>query len=226
MRKDRIEEKAYKMALELYYSEGGFHGTGIDADDVPVLRPQVSRLKREDEPWEPNSAFYGNKPVGSPGKRSFVDYSEETGDYEYDAMNSHLQDVMDRVEELGGRLRMARQRGNFQEEHRLVQERNDLLKEQSAIIAKMRVNDLGRAQREMNDGMMYNDVDSFSEYVSAIEENDRRIADLEAKFLEFAEGKKELKSPGGDFAADPGQTYDKADDGEDDEEDEEELGED
>ena len=63
MRKDRIEEKAYQMALELYYSEGGFHGTGVDADDVPVLRPQVSRLKREDAAWEPNSAFYGGKPV-------------------------------------------------------------------------------------------------------------------------------------------------------------------
>lgn len=223
MRKDRIEEKAYRMALELYYSEGGFHGSGIDAEDVPVLRPEVSRLKRQDEPWEPNSAFYGNKPVGSPGKRSFADFTEESGGPEFDAMHQELHDVMERINEVGGRLRAARQRGNFAEEHRLVQERNDLLKLKSAIDARMAVNDLGRQQREQNDEMMYGNHDgmSFSEYASAIEENDRMIAELEAEFLAFAEGKN-LKSPGGDFAADPGQTYDKADEEEEDEEDEEE----
>ena len=47
MRKDSIAPGAYQKALELYqFSEKGFHGTGVDADDVPVLAPQVSKLKK------------------------------------------------------------------------------------------------------------------------------------------------------------------------------------
>ena len=185
MRKDRIEEKAYQMALELYYSEGGFHGTGIDADDVPVLRPRVSRLKREDEAWEPESAFYGNKPVGSPGRRSFVDYGEEQGTDEYNAMEAELERMMSVQEDLSGQLRRARQLGNFAEEHRIVQARNDVMKAISALEARMAVNDLGRQQREMNNGLMYDsqnhqdEANPFPSYVEAIEENNRLIEELE-----------------------------------------------
>ena len=232
MRKDRIEEKAYQKALELYYSEGGFHGTGIDADDVPVLRPQVSRLKREDAAWEPNSAFYGGKPVGATGKRSFVDYGEERGTGEYNAMEAELERLMGVQEQLSGSLRAARQRGNFAEEHRIVQERNDVMKAISALEARMAVNDLGRQQRDMNDGMMYDSQDAqdeenpFPSYAEAIEANNRKIAELEAAYFAYAE--KMVKGATADSAADPGQNYAPADDEEDDEEeddeDEEELG--
>ena len=50
MRTDKIDDAALKQAYDLYqFSERGFHGTGVDADDVPVLAPQVSKLKKEDE---------------------------------------------------------------------------------------------------------------------------------------------------------------------------------
>lgn len=230
MRTDRIAEGAYQKALEMFqYSERGFHGTGIDAEDVPVLKPQVSRLKREDEPWEPNSAFYGNKPRGA-GAPAF-NFSEETGTREYNILSEDLDRLMEEQEELGGRLRMARKMGNFQLEHQLVNARNDLMKRISAVEAQMMANDLGRYQRDMNDGMMYDSQNSqdlanpFRDYVEAIDENDAKIARLEAALIAFAEGK-QIKSTGGDSAADPGQSYDGADDEEDDEEeDEDEIGE-
>jgi hypothetical protein len=59
--------------------------------------------------------------------------------------------------------------------------------------------------------------ENFSEFVSMINTNDRKIAELEAALLSFAEGKN-LKSTGGDDSADPGQSYSPEDDEEDDEE--------
>ena len=180
MRKDSIADAALKQAYELYqFSERGFHGTGIDAEDVPAIAPQVSKLKRQDEPWQPNSAFYGNQPRGS-GPPTF-NYGEEQGTGEYNAMEGELTRLMDEQERLSGQLRRARQVGNFQEEHRIVQARNDIMKAITAVSAKMTVLDNGRAQREMNDGLMYDaqntqDLDNpflgFSEYVSKIEANE------------------------------------------------------
>jgi hypothetical protein len=231
MRKDAIADAALKQAYQMYeFSERGFHGTGIDADDVPVLAPQVSKLKKEDEPWEPNSAFYGNKPVGG-GPASF-NYGEEQGTGEFNAMESELTKLMSVQENLSGRLRRARQLGNFQEEHRIVKERNDVMKAISAVEAKMMVLDNGRFRRGMNDGLMYesqnhqdesnpfeseDEEENFSEFVSMIDNNDREIARLEAALLSYAEGKN-LKSTGGDAAADPGQSYSPGDDEEDEEE--------
>ena len=219
MRKDAIADAALKQAYQMYeFSERGFHGTGVDAEDVPVLAPQVSKLKKEDEPWEPNSAFYGNKPVGG-GPASF-NYGEEQGTGEFNAMESELTKLMSAQENLSGRLRRARQLGNFQEEHRIVKERNDVMKAISAVEAQMMVLDNGRFRRGMNDGMMYesqnhqDEANPFNEFVEAIDENDQKISRLEAMLQEFAEGKK-LKSAGGDDAADPGQSYSPGDDEED-----------
>jgi hypothetical protein len=223
MRKDSIAEGAYKKALELYsYSESNFHKSGIDAEDVPVLAPQVSKLKREDEPWQPESAFYGNKPRGS-GPPSF-NYTEETGTPEYNRHDEELGRLMEMADNLGGRLRMARQRGNFQEEQRIVQERNDVMKAISAVRAKLMVNDLGRHQRDMNDGMMYHSQNQqdFAEFAEAIDASDAKISRLEQMLESFAEGRK-MKSPGGDSAADPGQSNSVADGEEDDEEEDEDM---
>jgi hypothetical protein len=227
MRKDSIADAALKQAYELYsYSERGFHGTGVDAEDVPVLSPQVSKLKKEDEPWQPHSAFYGNQPRGS-GPPTF-NYGEEQGTGEYNSMEGELTRLMEVQESLNGRLRRARQLGNFQEEHRIVKERNQVLKAISAVEAKMMVNDMGRYQRGMNDGMMYesqnhqDEANPFRDYAEAINENDEKIARLEEAILRFAE----LKSAGGDAGADPGQSNSLEDEEDsDDEEDEEELGE-
>ena len=232
MRKDRIDDAALKQAYDLYqFSERGFHGTGVDAEDVPVLAPQVSKLKKEDAPWNPDSAFYGNKPRGS-GPPTF-NYGEEQGTGEYNRLSETLSMIEGQLEKLGGDLRRARQLGQFKMEHVIVDERNDLLKQKSAIEAQMMVLDNGRYSRQMNDAMMYgsqaeddddkNEAQEFAEFVSAIDENDQKIARLEAALLEFAEGKN-LKSAGGDSAADPGQSYSPEDDEEDDEdEDDEEV---
>jgi hypothetical protein len=225
MRKDSIADAALKQAYELYqYSERGFHGTGIDADDVPVLAPQVSKLKKEDAPWQPETAFYGNKPKGS-GAPTF-NYGEEQGTGEYNAMQERLTELMGIQEDLSGRLRRARQMGHFQEEHRIVDERNQIMKAISSIEAKMMVNDQGRYQRGMNDGLMYesqnhqDEANPFRDYVEAIDENDQKIARLEEALLRFAE----MQSAGGDSGADPGQSYSPEDEEDsDDEEDEEEL---
>jgi hypothetical protein len=224
MRKDSIAPGAYQKALEMYqFSEKGFHGSGVDADDVPVLAPQVSKLKKEDEPWQPNSAFYGNQPRGS-GPSAF-NYGEEQGTGEYNSMQGQLTKLMDMQENLSGQLRRARQLGNFKEEHRIVQERNNVLKAISAIEAKMMVNDNGRFRRDMNDGMMYEsqnhqeEENPFRDFVEAIDENDQKIAALEAAMLEFSESKN-LRSAGGDDSADPGQSYSPEDDEEDDEDEE------
>ena len=219
MRKDFIAPGALEKAYQLFeFSERGFHGTGSDADDVPVLAPEVSKLKKSDPEWQPESAFYGNKPRGS--GPTVLSYTEETGTPEYNSLDNQLAILMDSSENLGGRLRRARQLGNFQEEHRIVAQRNDVMKAISAVRAKMMVNDLGRAQRDMNDSLMYNaqNQQNFSEM---IEESDSKIARLEAALLEFSERK--YKSVNSD--ADPGQSYDRADEEEaDDEADKEEIG--
>jgi hypothetical protein len=224
MRKDSIAPGAYQKALEMYqFSEKGFHGSGVDADDVPVLAPQVSKLKKEDEPWQPQSAFYGNKPRGS-GPPAF-NYGEEQGTGEYNSMQSQLTTLMDKQEELSGKLRRARQMGHFQLEHTITQERNNVIKAISALESQLMVNDMGRYQRDMNNGMMYDSQNSqdqenpFRSFAEAIDENDQKIAALEAAMLEFAEGKN-MKSPGGDASADPGQSYSHEDDEEDDEDEE------
>jgi hypothetical protein len=226
MRKDSIADAALKQAYELYeFSERGSHGTGIEAEDVPVLSPQVSKLKKEDEPWQPNSAFYGNQPRGS-GPSSF-NYGEEQGTGEYNSLEGELTRLMSMQENLGGQLRRARQLGNFQDEHRIVKERNDVMKAISAVEAKMSVLDNGRFRHEMNDGMMYDsqnhqdEANPFRDFVEAIDENDQKISRLEAMLQEFAEGKN-LKSAGGDDSADPGQSYSPADNEEADEEEDEE----
>ena len=229
MRTDRIDNAALEQARQMYeFSEKGgpnYHNTGIRAEDVPVLAPQVSKLKKEDEPWQPNSAFYGNKPVGS-GPPSF-NYGEEQGTGAYNRMQETLTRLMDRQEQLSGDLRRARQMGNFRLEHIIVDQRNDLMKQISAIEAQLMVNDLGRYQRDMNNGMMYGAQNSdelenpFRDYVEAIDENDAKIDRLEAMLMAFAEGKS-LKSAGGDSNADPGQSYSPEDDEEDDEEEDDE----
>ena len=234
MRKDSIADAALQQAYELYqFSEKGgpdYHNTGIRAEDVPVLAPQVSKLKKEDAPWQPQSAFYGNKPVG--GGPPVFSYGEEQGTGEYNSLSNTLEMMEEKLENLGGRLRRARQLGQFQLEHAIVDERNDLLKQKSAIEAQMMVLDNGRYRRQMNDAMMYDaqneqnededDAQEFAEFVAAIDENDQKIARLEAALLQFAE----IKSAGGDSNADPGQSYSPEDDEEDDEEedDEEVLG--
>jgi hypothetical protein len=227
MRTDRIADAALKQAYSLYqFSERGFHGTGVDAEDSPVIAPQVSKLRKEDEAWNPESAFYGNKPRGS-GPTTF-NYGEEQGTGEYNDLSDELTRLMDMQEQLSGQLRRARQLGNFQEEHRIVKERNGIMKAISAVEARMAVNDLGRSKREMNNGMMYesqnhqDEANPFRDFVEAIDENDQKISRLEELLLEFAEKGKDLKSPGGDSAADPGQNYAPADDEEDDEEEEDE----
>jgi hypothetical protein len=143
-------------------------------------------------------------------------------------MQAELTGLMDIQERLSGQLRRARQMGNFQEEHRIVKERNQILKAISAVEAKMMVNDLGRTQRGMNNGMMYesqnhqDEANPFRDYAEAINENDEKIARLEEAILRFAE----MKSAGGDAGADPGQSNSLEDEEDsDDEEDEEELGE-
>jgi hypothetical protein len=229
MRTDRIDNAALEQARKMYeFSEKGgpnYHNTGIRAEDVPVLAPQVSKLKKEDEPWQPNSAFYGNKPVG--GGPSSFNYGEEQGTGAYNRMQETLTRLMDRQEQLSGDLRRARQMGNFRLEHIIVDQRNDLMKQISAIEAQLMVNDLGRYQRDMNNGMMYGAQNSdelenpFRDYVEAIDENDAKIDRLEAMLMAFAEGKN-MKSAGGDSAADPGQSYSPEDDEEDDEEEDDE----
>ena len=230
MRTDRIDDAALEQARKLYeFSEKGgpnYHNTGIRAEDVPALAPQVSKLKKEDAPWNPESAFYGNKPRGS-GPPSF-NYGEEQGTGEYNRMQKTLTMLMDRQEQLSGELRRARQMGHFQLEHKIVDERNDVMKQISAIESMLMVNDLGRYQRDMNNGLMYGAQNSdemenpFRDYVEAIDENDAKIDRLEAMLMAFAEGKN-LKSPGGDSAADPGQSYSPEDDEEDDEDEDEEM---
>lgn len=220
MRKDSIAEGAYKKALELYsYGESNFHKSGIVAEDVPVLAPQVSKLKKEDEPWQPESAFYGNQPRGS--GPTVLSYTEETGTPEYNRNDEELGRLMMAADNLGGRLRMARQRGNFQEEHRIVQQRNDVMKAISAVRAKLMVNDLGRYQRDVNNGMMY-ESQNQQDFAEAIEASDVKISRLEQMLESFAEGRR-LKSPGGDSAADPGQSNSVADGEEDDEEEDEDM---
>jgi hypothetical protein len=221
MRKDFIAPGAIEKAYQLFeFSERGFHGTGVDADDVPVLAPEVSKLKKSDPEWQPESAFYGNKPRGS--GPTVLSYTEESGTPEYNSLDNQLAILMDSSENLGGRLRRARQLGNFQEEHRIVAQRNDVMKAISAVRAKMMVNDLGRAQRDMNNGMMY-DSQNQQNFSEMIDESDSKIARLEAALLEFSERK--YKSAGGDSNSDPGQNNTSDDEEEaDDEADEEEIG--
>jgi hypothetical protein len=101
----------------------------------------------------------------------------------FDSMKNAGDSLNLRIDSLQNDMRMARQRGNFQQLQGQMKEMQKLIKEKEALDARMAVDDLGRKQM-VDYNRTYNQETSYSERIDEVSD---RIARLEAALLEFTE---------------------------------------
>lgn len=168
MRKDNIAAEALQQAY-LIYSERGLQTVDYDFSHKPsdryrgtVLEPEhVSNIDGRYNELLPQNVMDGGR---------------------FESMKSRADDINLEMDQQQEKMRVCRERGNFQELQSCMKRMATLTKEKERIDAAMAVEDLGRAQSVMAASTM--DQDSrYSEMVDL----DRRIADLEAKIAEFVE---------------------------------------
>jgi hypothetical protein len=102
-------------------------------------------------------------------------------------MEGMAHDLNMKIDEQQNKLRICRQRGNFQEMQQCMKEMQNLIKRKEALDAKMAVAAPGgnAGEKQMTDyNRTYDQATSYSEKIDGIA---NRIAELEAKMLEFAE---------------------------------------
>lgn len=167
MRKDSIDQKAIEQAY-LIYSERGhnildYSHTPTDYARGTVMEPErTSKLRDAFKEVLPADVMDGGK---------------------YDEMKKASEALNLRIDSMQNQIRISRQRGAFQQLQTQMKEMQRLIKEKEALDARMAVEDLGRKQMDDYD-RTYEPATSYSESMDEIGD---RIAELEAKLLEFAE---------------------------------------
>lgn len=169
MRKDNIADEALQQAY-LIYKEHGHQIVDYDFSHKPsdryrgtVMEPEhVSNIDGRYAELLPQDVMDGGR---------FEALKERAGEINLE---------MDRQQE---KMRICRERGNFQELQTCMKRMAALTKEKERVDAAMAVEDLGRAQ-SVNSAQMMDQDDRYSEMIDL----ERRIADLEQKIMEFTEG--------------------------------------
>jgi hypothetical protein len=159
MRKDSLKEEALQQAYLIYAERGGFQTMDYSHTPTDYMRGTV---------MEPENV-------------STIDgrYAESA---EFQAHSARMKAINVEVASLEDQMKVCRQRGNFRDLQRCMKRMAGLMKEKEDIDAKMAVENLGAAQMAVYNSTMDQD-DRFSE-MKAMEQ---RIADLEARILEFSE---------------------------------------
>ena len=167
MRKDSINQKAIEQAY-LIYSERGhqildYTHAPTDYKRNTVEEPEAtSKLRDAFGELLPANVMDGNR---------------------YNDMKDVAGQLNMRIDSLQNEMRISRQRGAFQQLQNQMREMHRLIKEKEALDAQMAVDNLGRKQMDDYDRTMDQD-DSYSESMSEISS---KIAELEAKMLEYRE---------------------------------------
>jgi hypothetical protein len=171
MRKDAISQQAIEAAYLIYAERGheiqDYSHAPTDYARGTVEEPEVNSVI--------NQRFGELLPANvSNGER-------------YEDMEAMAHDLNMQIDEQQNKMRICRQRGNFQELQKCMKEMQSLIKRKEALDAKMSVAAPGgnAGQKQMDDyNRTYDQETSYSEKMSTIA---TRMAELEAKMMEFAE---------------------------------------
>jgi hypothetical protein len=167
MRKDSIDQKAIEAAY-LIYSERGheildYTHAATDYKRNTVEEPETtSQLKQAFGEILPANVMDGDR---------------------YDDMQDAAGQLNLQIDSLQSQMRVSRERGSFQQLQVQMRRMQALIKQKEALDARMAVDNLGRKQMGDYNRTM-NQEDSYSESINTIGE---RIAELEAKLLEYRE---------------------------------------
>jgi chaperonin cofactor prefoldin len=170
MRKDSISDKAIQQAY-LIYSERGHQTLEFSHNPTDYARGTV---------MEPEQTSVINSRFGELLPENVRDGGE------YDSLSDTEKSLNLRIDTLQNEMRISRMRGNFQGLQQQMREMYELIKAKEALDAKMSVLNLGRKQMDDYD-RTYDQDDSYSEKIESV---GSRIAELEAKLLEFRENNK------------------------------------
>jgi len=170
MRKDSIDNNAIEKAY-LIYKEHGHKIVDYDFSHSPT--------------------DYNRNTVREPEQTSIVEgaYNELTpanvsNGFRYEALEEQAKDLNLRIDMQQNKLRLCRERGNFQEFHRCMKEMQNMIKEKERLDAKMAVATPGgnAGEKQMDDyDRTYDQDDSYSEMMTLGD----KIAALEEKMREF-----------------------------------------
>ena len=172
MRKDSINQSAVEKAY-LIYSERGMQTVDYDFSHTPTDYARGTVLEPESV-GEIDGKYHEILPAGvmSGGK--------------FDDLAGKAKELNLAIDEMQNMMRISRERGSFQQLQNQMKQMQKLVKDKEAIDAKMAVADLGRAQMSTYNRTM-NQEDSYAERLDAI---GSRIAEIEAKLLEYSENQK------------------------------------
>ena len=169
MRKDSIQQDAIEKAY-LIFSERGHKTVDYDYSHKPtdyqrgtVMEPEhVSEIDGKYHEILPASVMSGDK---------------------FNDLAAKGKDLNLAIDEMQNQMRISRERGAFQQLQSQMKQMQRLVKDKEANDAAMAVADLGRAQMTAYNRTMDQD-DSYAERLNDI---GARIAEIEAKMLEFSE---------------------------------------
>jgi hypothetical protein len=172
MRKDSIDQSAVEKAYMLF-SERGIQTVDYDFAHKSTDYARGTVL-------EPES-------VGEiDGKYHEILPADVTSGFKFDDLAGKAKDLNMAIDEMQNMMRISRERGSFQQLQNQMKQMQKLVKDKEANDAAMAVADLGRAQMAAYNRTM-NQEDSYAERLDAI---GSRIAEIEAKMLEFSENHK------------------------------------
>jgi hypothetical protein len=170
MRKDSIDNNAIEKAY-LIYKEHGHKIVDYDFSHPPT--------------------DYNRNTVREPEQTSIVEgaYNELTpanvsNGFRYEALEEQAKDLNLRIDMQQNKLRLCRERGNFQEFHRCMKEMQNMIKEKERLDAKMAVATPGgnAGEKQMDDyDRTYDQDDSYSEMMTLGD----KIAALEERMREY-----------------------------------------
>jgi hypothetical protein len=170
MRKDSIDNNAIEKAY-LIYKEHGHKIVDYDFSHPPT--------------------DYNRNTVREPEQTSIVEgaYNELTpanvsNGFRYEALEEQAKDLNLRIDMQQNKLRLCRERGNFQEFHRCMKEMQNMIKEKERLDAQMAVATPGgnAGEKQMDDyDRTYDQDDSYSEMMTLGD----KIAALEERMREY-----------------------------------------
>jgi hypothetical protein len=169
MRKDSINQDAVEKAYLLFSERGmqtvdyDFSNKSTDYQRGTVMEPEhVSEIDGKYHEILPASVMSGDK---------------------FNDLAAKGKDLNLAIDEMQNQMRVSRERGSFQQLQNQMKQMQKLVKEKEANDAAMAVADLGRAQMNTYNRTM-NQEDSYAERLDSI---GSRIAEIEAKLLEYSE---------------------------------------
>lgn len=156
MRKDSIDKSAMDMAM-LIFAERGLQVQDYTHRPTDYTRGTV---------LEPESV-----------SKLKVNFRE------YDSLGARCKQICSEVEALQGKMAVSRSRGNFQALQTQMKLVSNLMKEKSAIDAKMAAIDLARKKTDEHN-LAVGEEPSYAEKIESVS---ARIAELEAKIASLSE---------------------------------------